>query len=65
MRRMTFMFSIRKEINKLNARIDQKIVKGETYDKEARRHKELVLQLRKLESEASLARTLSLASFLF
>jgi hypothetical protein len=59
------MFSIRKEINKLNARIDQKIVKGETYDKEARRHKELVLQLRKLESEASLARTLSLASFLF
>ncbi len=65
MRRMTFMFSIRKEINKINKRIDQKIVKGESYDREARRHKDLVVQLRKLESEASLARTLSLASFLF
>ncbi len=62
---MTFMFSIRKEINKINKRIDQKIVKGESYDREARRHKDLVVQLRKLESEASLARTLSLASFLF
>jgi hypothetical protein len=59
------MFSIRKEINKINKRIDQKIVKGESYDREARRHKDLVVQLRKLESEASLARTLSLASFLF
>lgn len=65
MRRMTFMFSIRKEINKINRRIDQKIIKGESYDREARRHKDLVVQLRKLESEASLARTLSLASFLF
>lgn len=65
MRKMTFMFSVRKEINKLNSKIDHKIVKGENYDKEARRHRELVLQLRKLESEASLARTLSLASFLF
>jgi hypothetical protein len=65
MRRMTFMFSIRKEINKINDRIDKKIVKGETYERESRRHRELVLQLRRLESEASLARTLSLASFLF
>lgn len=65
MRRMTFMFSIRKEIKKLNERIDRKIIKGESYDREAQRHKDLVLQLRKLESEASLARTLSLASFLF
>jgi len=62
---MTFMFSIRKEIKKLNERIDRKIIKGESYDREAQRHKDLVLQLRKLESEASLARTLSLASFLF
>ncbi|MBU3668714.1 MAG: hypothetical protein FGM57_01960 [Candidatus Taylorbacteria bacterium] len=59
------MFSIRKEIKKLNERIDRKIIKGESYDREAQRHKDLVLQLRKLESEASLARTLSLASFLF
>jgi hypothetical protein len=65
MRRMTFMFSIRKEITKINKKIDYKIVKGESYEREARRHKDLVLQLRKLESEASLARTLSLASFLF
>lgn len=65
MRRMTFMFSIRKELNKINERIDRKIMKGESYDRESRRHKDLVVQLRKLESEASLARTLSLASFLF
>lgn len=65
MRRMTFMFSIRKEISKLNKRIDTKIVKGESYERESKRHKDLVQQLRKLESEASLARTLSLASFLF
>lgn len=65
MRKMTLMFAIRRELNKLNSRIDHKIVKGEGYERESKKHKTLVSQLRQLESEASLARTFSLASFLF
>ncbi len=65
MTKMTLMFRIRKELRKLNDRIDCKIVKGEAYERESRRHKDLILQLRRLESEASMARTFSLASFLF
>jgi hypothetical protein len=59
------MFTIRKELRKLNDKIDFNIVKGQSYDREARRHKDLVSQLRRLESEASLSRTFALASFLF
>lgn len=65
MRKMTMMFTIRREINKLNNKIDAKIVRGETYERESKKHRTLVSQLRRLESEASLARTFSLASFLF
>mgnify|MGYP007002413928 CR=1 FL=1 len=65
MRKMTLMFAIRREINSLNKRIDLKIVRGESYEKESRKHKNLMLQLRRLESEASLARTFALASFMF
>lgn len=65
MRKMTLMFAIRRELGKLNSKIDHKIVRGESYDREAKKHKDLVSQLRRLESEASLARTFSLASFLF
>lgn len=62
---MSLMFAIRKELGKLNHKIDSKIVRGETYGRESKKHKDLVHQLRRLESEASLARTFSLASFLF
>lgn len=62
---MSLMFAIRKELRKLNDRIDAKIVKGETYERESKRHKDLVLQLRRLESEASFTRTFAFASFLF
>lgn len=65
MRKMSLMFTIRKEIRTLNDRIDKKIVHGESYEREARRHKDLVCQLRRLESEASFARTFAFASFLF
>lgn len=65
MNKMSFIFSVRKEIRKINEKIDSKIIKGEAYEREARRHKQLVSELRRLESEASLARTWALASFLF
>ncbi len=59
------MFAISKELKKINERIDSKIVKGMSYSRESQRHHQLVSQLRRLESEASLARTFALASFLF
>lgn len=65
MRKMSLIFAINREIRNLNKKIDQKIIKGISYDKEAARHKNLVHQLRRLESEASLARTFAMASFLF
>jgi hypothetical protein len=65
MKRMSLMFAINRELRAINKRIDQKIVKGISYERESSRHKSLVSQLRRLESEASLARTFALASFLF
>lgn len=63
MTKITLMYLITKEIKKLNSQIDRKIVKGQRYDREARRHRELIYRLRRLESEASLARTLTYALF--
>lgn len=60
---MSLMFLLSKEIKNLNQKIDKKIVRGKRYDREARRHRELVYRLRRLESEASLARTLTFALF--
>ena len=65
MKRMSLMFAINRELRAINKKIDQKIVKGIAYERESSRHKNLVSQLRRLESEASLARTFALASFLF
>jgi len=59
---MSLIYSLTKEIKKINNVIDQKIVKGSSYDREARRHKDLVKQIKRLESEAAFARTLA---FLF
>jgi hypothetical protein len=59
------MFSIRRELRRINNKIDSKIVRGESYERESKRHKHLVSELRRLESEASMARTWALASFLF
>ncbi len=63
MTKITLMYLITKEIKKLNSQIDRKIVKGQKYDREARRHRELVYRLRRMESEASFARTLTYALF--
>lgn len=63
MSKMTMMFEIRREIKSLNDAIDKKILRGQSYERESRRHRYLVSQLRRIESEASMARTFSLASF--
>lgn len=65
MKRMSLMFAIRRELKSLNEKIDYRIVKGQAYDRESKRHGQLVSQLRRLESEAAFARTFALASFLF
>lgn len=65
MKRMTLMFAINRELRSINKKIDHKIVKGISYEKESTRHRALVSQLRRIESEASLARTFAMASFLF
>ncbi len=63
MTKITLMFMIGKEISKLNSKIDKKIMKGQRYEREARHHRELVHKLRRLESDASIARTLTYALF--
>lgn len=63
MSKMTMMYEIRREIRSLNDAIDKKILRTQTYEKESRRHRYLVSQLRRLESEASMSRTFALASF--
>ena len=63
MSKMTIMFKIRRELKDLNDSIDRKILRNQSYERESRRHRYLVNQLRRLESEASMARTFALASF--
>lgn len=65
MKRMSLMFAINRELRSINKKIDEKIVKGLSYERESSRHRNLVSQLRRIESEASLARTFAMASFLF
>ena len=62
MKRFTLIYMISKEIRNINRAIDQKIMKGVSYSKEAQRHKDLVQKLRRVESQAAIARTLA---FLF
>ncbi len=62
MTKMGLIYMINKELRKINQEIDKKIVKGSSYEREARRHKDLVKKLRRMESEAAFARTLA---FLF
>jgi hypothetical protein len=45
---------IRKELDRLNDRIDRKIVKGERFDTEARRHRELLATLHRVEADSSM-----------
>lgn len=41
------------EINKLNEKIDLKIIRGKSYKKEAKHHKFLVMQLNRLSARVS------------
>ncbi len=43
---------ITRELSKLNAKIDQKTIRGISYSKEARRHRALMSQMRQLKNDA-------------
>jgi len=51
-----YLRSINTEIQKLNGIIDRKILADSDYRKEARRHKQLLAQLRKEEARRSFFR---------
>jgi hypothetical protein len=46
MSKQAFEKEIRKELDRLNRRIDEKIIRGLSYAAEARRHKQLIARLR-------------------
>ena len=48
MSKTTMIKTIKKEISALNWAIDMKIIKGQSYRQDARRHKILLMQLRRL-----------------
>ncbi len=54
MNRYQYKFAIEKEIKKLNRTIDSKIVSGMRYRDDARRHKELLQQVRKMNQKKSI-----------
>jgi hypothetical protein len=51
MSKATLAREIHKELHKLNHRIDEKILKGERFTLEARRHKDLLATLRRVERD--------------
>jgi|GEM_PF-1890107 len=51
MSKTTLTKEIHKELEKLNDRIDRKIIQGRSYDKEAQRHRELMATLRRISEE--------------
>jgi len=56
MNKKTLFKEINKEIQTLNNRIDKKIVKGRSYEKEARRHKELLFTLKRIHEDSQNSR---------
>jgi len=56
--------SIAVELRKLNEVIDMKIVRGQAYRAEARRHKELLSRLNRANRERSFFGAFRMASFL-
>jgi len=52
MSKSTLTTEIHKELAKLNDRIDRKIIKGQLYQKEARRHKELLATLQRVADDS-------------
>ena len=55
--------AIAQELNKLNQIIDQKIIKGEPYRREAIRHKTLLSNLARISQSGWLTR--AMATFMF
>ena len=51
MNKKTVFKEINKEIKKLNDSIDRKILKGRSYKKEARRHRELLVVMRSISRD--------------
>lgn len=52
MSKSTLSRKISKEIEKINDRIDTKIIKGLAYEKEARRHRDLLATLQRISEES-------------
>lgn len=50
---------LKKEIEKLNRKIDEKILWGLSYKEESKRHKQLILKMRNLGKQSFWTRTLS------
>ncbi len=58
------VYSIHDELKRLNEQIDLKIIKGQSYVREARLHKRLRGQLGQVRRSAWLTRSFRFASFL-
>ncbi|MFO0718498.1 MAG: hypothetical protein U0522_00505 [Candidatus Paceibacterota bacterium] len=58
------LYSIHDELKRLNDQIDLKIIKGQSYSKEAKAHKRLRSQLSQMRRSAWLTRSFGFASFL-
>lgn len=56
---------IKRELNELNSRIDAKIVRGRSYARESRKHKELLMKFYGLERGDSLGWFRHISAFLF
>ena len=56
MSKQEYLKALNVEIQKLNGVIDRRIMQGSDYRREARRHKNLLAQLRKEEARRSLVR---------
>lgn len=62
MTKITHIYTLNKEIARVNKKIDQKILKGESYNRESRQHKILRAQLRQVEKDNAFSRSLRLLS---
>lgn len=62
MSRITLKTIMEKEINRLNKRIDRKIVRGRSYYKDAQKHQALMVKYRRIE--LSRDRSISIGSLL-
>lgn len=50
---------LKRELNKINRKIDEKIMWGQNYKQEARRHKELIIRMQNLGKKSIFSRALS------